>query len=110
MYGVLYEFDCQDKAALDSLEGKGNGYSEQSLKFQLNGETYIPYVYVAESTYIDSSLVPYHWYKDLVLAGALYHGFPAKYVASIKAMPSKPDPDYERNQKNENLLMKIKQV
>lgn len=110
MYGVLYEFDAREKGNLDALEGNGKGYCEQLVQFPLNGETYTPYIYVAQSTYIDPSLVPYHWYKNLVLAGARYHGFPAEYIADIEATPSKADTDAKRTQDNENLLRQMGQV
>lgn len=110
MYGVLYEFDVSEKASLDKAEGKGNGYCGQLVQFPLNGETYTSYVYIAQSTHVDPSLVPYHWYKGLVLAGARYHHFPAEYIASIEATPSKPDPDIERTQENENLLRQMENV
>lgn len=110
MYGVLYEFDAREKANLDALEGSGKGYREQFVQFPLNGQTYTPYIYVAESTHIDPTLIPYHWYKNLVLAGARYHNLPAQYVAAIEATPSKADPDAKRNQDNENLLRQIGQV
>jgi hypothetical protein len=108
MYGVLYEFNSLEKSDLDKAEGKGRGYCEQLVKFPLNGETYTSYVYVAQSTHIDASLVPYHWYKDLVLAGARYHGLPAEYIASIEATPSKPDLDAKRKQENEDLLKQMR--
>ena len=110
MYGVLYKFEASEKASLDKVEGKGNGYCEQLAQFWLNRETYTPYVYVAQSTHIDPSLVPFHWYKGLVLAGARYHRFPAEYIASIEAIPSKADPDIKRTQENENLLRQMEQV
>jgi gamma-glutamylcyclotransferase (GGCT)/AIG2-like uncharacterized protein YtfP len=110
VYGVLYEFDVREKAALDTVEGKGSGYCEQLMQVPLNGETYTPYVYIAQSTHIDSNLVPYHWYKDLVLSGARYHGFPAEYIASIGATPSKPDLNVNRKQENESLLGQMGQV
>lgn len=110
MYGVLYEFDAREKANLDALEGNGKGYCEQLVQFPLNGETYTPYIYVVQSTHIDPSLVPYHWYKNLVLAGARYHGFPAEYIAAIEATPSKADTDAKRNQDNENLLKQMGHV
>lgn len=110
MYGVLYEFDAKEKEALDKAEGKGSGYCEQLVQFPLNGETYTPYVYVAQSTHIDPTLVPYDWYKSLVIAGARYHGFPNEYIASIEATPSKPDLNTKRKQENEDLLRKIEQV
>lgn len=110
MYGVLYKFDDREKANLDALEGSGNGYCEQLVQFPLNGETYTPYIYVAQSTHIDPALIPYHWYKNLVLAGAKYHNFPAEYIAVIEATPSKADPDAKRTQDNEHLLRQMGQI
>ncbi len=110
MYGVLYEFDARDKANLDALEGSGKGYCEQLVQFPLNGETYTPYIYVAQSTHIDQTLIPYHWYKNLVLAGARYHNLSAQYVAAIEATPSKADPDVKRTRDNENLLRQMGHV
>ena len=107
MYGVLYEFDAREKEALDKAEGKGSGYCEELVQFPLNGETYTPYVYVAQSTHIDPTLVPYNWYKSLVIAGARYHGFPTEYIASIQATASKPDLNAKRKQENEDLLRQI---
>lgn len=107
MYGVLYEFDSADKANLDRLEGVGNGYIEKLVQFTLDGVVYSPYIYVAQSTHIDRALFPYHWYKNLVLAGARYHKFPSEYIASIEAIPSISDPDIRRTQENENLLKQL---
>ena len=110
MYGALYEFDAKEKEALDKAEGKGSGYCEQLVQFPLNGETYTPYVYVAQSTHIDPTLAPYDWYKSLVIAGARYHGFPTEYIASVEAISSKPDLNAKRKQENEDLLRQIGQV
>ena len=109
-YGVLYDFDAREKANLDAFEGSGKGYCEQLVQIPLNGETYTPYIYVAQSTHIDPRLVPYHWYKNLVLAGARYHRFPAEYIAAIEATPSKVDTDAKRTQDNEDLLRQMEQV
>ena len=103
-YGVIYEFDAREKDDLDRHEGKGNGYYEQLVRLPLNAESYTPYLYLARSTHIDPDLVPYDWYKALVVAGARFHNFPAEYVAAIEATPSRPDPDPARAQQNEQLL------
>ena len=66
-----------------------------------------PYLYAAQATRIDPALVPFHWYKEQVPAGARYHGFPAHYVASIESTPSKADPDVRRSQESAKLLGQI---
>jgi hypothetical protein len=104
VYGVVYEFDSHEKAALDRHEGKGNGYYEQRLSVSLNDATHTPYLYLAESTHVDTQAIAYDWYKALVLAGARFHGFPAEYIAAIEAMPSQPDSDRARAKSNADLL------
>jgi len=59
VYGVLYEFDSSDKENLDRAEGKGHGYNEKLVSFELNGEAYTPFTYVADHEHLDSSLAPY---------------------------------------------------
>jgi len=106
-YGVLYEFDAHEKGALDIAEGRGNGYMDHRVQVRLNGSTHAPFVYEAQSTHIDLKLLPYHWYKHLVVAGARYHGLPADYIASIEAVPSKSDPNLQRAQDNADLLRRM---
>lgn len=106
-HGVLYELDARDKPGLDVLEGNGNGYVQRLVQFPLKGNTYTPYLYIAQSTHIDPTLLPYDWYKQLVVAGARYHNLPDAYIASIEAVPSRPDPDPKRARENEELLKRI---
>ena len=105
VYGALYEFDVREKPALDSAEG--SGYREQLVQVTVNQETFTPYKYVAQPSHIEPDLVPYDWYKALVLAGAHYHGFPPDYIDSIEAAPSIPDPDSQRAQANKKLLTQM---
>ena len=53
-------------------------------------------MYVAASTHIDAKLVPYTWYKDMVVLGARYHRLPADYIAKIEAVVAVPDPRPDR--------------
>ena len=62
----------------------------------MNGVTRHALVYVAASTHIDDTLVPYTWYKDMVVLGARYHRLPADYIAKIEAVVDVPDPKPER--------------
>jgi len=106
-YGVLYEFNPVDKAALDKAEGNGKGYFERQMRVPLNGTDYSAYLYMASSTHIDASLAPYHWYKNLVLAGAQFHGLPPEYIATIQSIASVEDLNTQRREKNEALLRRM---
>lgn len=107
-YGVLYEFDSEEKQRLDALEGRGKGYSEQHDQFVLRGEPYMAYLYNAQSSHIDSGLAPYHWYKEMVLAGARFHAFPKDYINYIESAPSKDDPDPNRAKDREVLIQRMR--
>lgn len=96
MFGVAYEIDAAEKPLLDEREGLGKGYNEQQVSFPVNGVTHQALVYVAASTHIDPTLVPYTWYKDMVVLGARYHHLPADYVAKIEAVVSVRDPNPRR--------------
>lgn len=108
MYSVLYEFQASQKALLDTAEGNGKGYLQESVKISLNGQMYNPYVYVAATSHIDVTLHPYDWYKRLVIEGALHHGFPAEYIASLEAIPSISDSDDQRVHAHEQLLTRMR--
>lgn len=96
MFGVAYEIDSAEKPILDDLEGLGKGYDEQQVSFPMNGVTHHAVVYVAASTHIDPTLVPYTWYKDMVVLGARYHGLPADYIAKIESVVAVPDHNPKR--------------
>jgi hypothetical protein len=106
VYGVLYAIEGRLAADLDALEGPG--YRRQHLSVAVAGRTYAPYLYAAAPEHRDPGLVPYHWYKGLVLAGARYHGLPADYLAAIDAIPSLPDPNPGRSRDNERLLARLR--
>ncbi len=47
---------------------------------------------------------PYHWYKALVVAGAVEHNLPKNYVEWLRVFESTEDPDAYRRAENEALL------
>jgi gamma-glutamylcyclotransferase len=100
VYGVLYEINSSEKGALDRAEGKGYGYHEQLVSFELEGVHYCAFTYVADSQHIDSSLLPYEWYKRFVIEGAKYHSFPDEYILSLEEVSDIPDPDAKRASEN----------
>ncbi|MGI9249173.1 MAG: gamma-glutamylcyclotransferase family protein, partial [Woeseiaceae bacterium] len=94
---AIFEISKEDKLALDKIEGLGSGYSETLLNIPEIGDCVS---YAAEESHIDDSLVPYDWYKELVLLGARTHGFPADYLNRIGSLPSHQDPDPNRRAEN----------
>ena len=110
VFGVLYEIDSREKRALDEAEGKGDGYNEHSVSVVVNGISYEPFTYVADSEYIDSSLQPYEWYKQFVIEGAKYHSMPEEYISSLEAFSAIPDPDLERSAENLARLSNMKDI
>jgi hypothetical protein len=107
VYLVLYEFDMSHKAALDDAEGVGKGYDEELMNVTLDGNDYRAYIYMASISHIDSALIPYAWYKNLVIAGARFHNFPVDYIESIESVSSKEDLNESRRTKNQNLLERM---
>jgi gamma-glutamylcyclotransferase len=93
--GVIYEICFEDKQILDQIEGLGTGYDEKTVELRtLSGQTLFAVTYFAID--IDKNMMPYHWYKQHVLRGAIEHNLPQDYIKLIEATPSKPDPDHRR--------------
>jgi hypothetical protein len=86
VWGVVYAMSQAAKRELDRIEGVGQGYrSAGACLTTSEGEPVTAWVYLAEPGWIDPSLVPAAWYRELVIAGAREHGLPADYVAELVA-------------------------
>jgi len=105
-WGVGFEMDEAELGALDAAEGRGLGYARQRLSVELDGDARAAVVYTARSAYIDDDLVPYGWYRALVIAGARQHALPERYVSTIRAVPTRRDPNTGRRTENAILLRK----
>lgn len=92
--GVAYQIDKSQKPILDDIEGLGHGYEIKEVSVLLNGKFQDVFTYYA--TQIDSSLKPYHWYKQHVLQGARENEFPQEYIESIENVTSIKDKNKER--------------
>jgi hypothetical protein len=77
------------------------------MQVEVNGRVCSPTIYVAQDSHINATLTPFHWYKNLVVAGAKYHSFPLDYIANIEATPSKQDLKDKQRQENEGLLIEM---
>jgi hypothetical protein len=49
---------------------------------------------------VDPSLLPFTWYKALVVAGAIEQALPADYVSRPESAPAKIGPDNARARQN----------
>lgn len=96
VFVAVFELSSADKAVLDTIEGLGFGYIGISLQVPGIG---LCDSYVADISYTDDSLVPYDWYKELVLLGARFHEFPDFYVEKINSIATRRDPDQDRSLK-----------
>ena len=52
----------------------------------------------------EAGLLPFDWYKEIVLAGARENGLSRDYLDAIEAVPSVVDPDPERAARNRAVL------
>jgi hypothetical protein len=97
--GVVHEIRLSEKPALDAAEGLGRGYGEKQVVLEVEGaEAVQAQIYFATQT--EASVVPYTWYKALVVAGARQHGLPEAYIATLEATVAKVDADVQRAAKH----------
>lgn len=106
----IYQIDSAHKPILDRIEGKGNGYHDRQLPVGLHGKGYASLTYLAQPSYIENNLKPYHWYQTLVVLGAKYLRFPNAYVRSIESIESlesgrrKPDATSKIDRANSSIF------
>ncbi|REJ81117.1 MAG: gamma-glutamylcyclotransferase [Acidobacteria bacterium] len=98
VHGVLYEIaQAHERRALDAVEGVGKGYEVQEVSVScLAGGRHTAFTYIAQPAWTDPALLPYDWYRDLVLHGALEHGLPEELVARLRRTATRTDPDRAR--------------
>ena len=104
VHAAIYALDLPGKLRLHEIEGVGQGYEEQRLHVPGFGECF---TYSATASHIDDALLPFAWYRQLVVAGCRYHGFPRAYVARIGRLPAREDPDRERVARHSRLVERV---
>ena len=107
VYGVVFQIAERDAKALDELEDvPRGGYSRKQVEtVAMNcADKNDVDCYFANSEFIDDKLLPFDWYKAIVVAGALEHDLPQEYVRSLREHPSLDDSDRERSERSISLL------
>ncbi|MBT8088370.1 MAG: gamma-glutamylcyclotransferase [Gammaproteobacteria bacterium] len=102
---AVYDVSTEDKKILDKIEGVGMGYLQRELDVPDVG---LCASYVAAATHVDNSLLPYDWYRELVLLGARAQRFPEAYIDAIAAIPCREDPDVGRRDMNNRTIETIR--
>jgi gamma-glutamylcyclotransferase len=104
-WGVLFTIDSNEKTLLDKAEGLGKGYNEGTLTFfDESNNSYTAQVYLADSKSIDNTLLPYDWYKEFIVTGAIQNKLPVEYISYLQSITCIRDPDEERRTKNYSIL------
>ena len=87
VWGVVYIIPESRMPDLDKVEG---GYQRIKVEVECdkNGKL-AACTYVSEKR--DANLLPYDWYKDLVLKGAKEHSLPSDYIEKIARIESQSD-------------------
>ena len=98
VHGVIYQFESNDKKKLNDAE---KGYDPDNMQL---GEFDDVLFYIAKKENINDNLLPYSWYKDIVILGAQNHKLPYEYIAYIKSFNATTDPDQERDKKNRLII------
>ncbi len=95
VHGILYEIPADEKKHLDRAEGLGFGYAEKDVQVDFKTSMLSATAYVA--THIDESILPFTWYRVLVIAGAVEHGLPIAYVNGLRGIDARLDSDAHRH-------------
>lgn len=101
VYGAVYEMLVRERDKLDKVEGLNCGYDLAQIEITELGTAFF---YKADDEFIDDELLPFDWYKELVVAGGRFHAFPATYLAQITRIKTMPDYDAARHQRHMAIL------
>lgn len=105
LWVAVYALNDAHRSKLDAIEGVGAGYDYAELDVPGFGPCL---TYRAQADWLDATLAPFHWYRDIVALGAEFLGFPATYVQSIEAVRSIPDPDPGRAERQQALIERLR--
>lgn len=86
VWGVVWEFEETNLAAIDPLEGIGPGCRWHEIEARdRGGDEYLVRLSVSEVASLDRSLAPSRQHRDEVVRAARHHGLPRQYVSLLAA-------------------------
>jgi len=102
VYGVLFSIEIREEENLDEAEGLGSGYQKRDVRVVSPTGAQTAIASVADNT--NPLLLPYDWYKDFVVRGAIEHKLPVVYVRRLQTTGSLRDSNERRRARNEAVL------
>lgn len=87
-FGALYQIPTDQIPLLDRIEG---GYQRLSIGLDIDGVQLQGFTYIAEPALVETSLIPFDWYLNLVSLGARYLGLPEDYQQQLANQMSQQD-------------------
>ncbi|QKK03504.1 MAG: gamma-glutamylcyclotransferase [Pseudomonadota bacterium] len=106
-WAAVYAVERDRLELLDHFEGCGRGYETVRFEIDMGRQTLEALAYLTPSQWTTRAMRPYRWYRELVAAGARFHGFPADYVSRLAGQPVSDDPDSQRASARQALLRQI---
>jgi len=94
VWGGLYKLSNSQAQRLDEFEGQG--YLRRRINLSFQYQAIEAYTYVALSQWIDEQLLPFDWYRALVIQGAIDFGLSSSYVRRLSAFHCEVDPQPSR--------------
>ncbi len=104
LFGVLFRLPVSALIALDAIEGRGYVRIAVRPVGLDSGRGYRAWCYRAPARARIPALVPFDWYRSLVVAGAHMHRLPDDYIEDLQCTPTRSDPNRFRRRRGQRLL------
>jgi hypothetical protein len=88
VFVAVFDIAVSERSILDDIEGLGAGYNHKRIRA---GEHGVCWTYIADPGAVDHSLRPLDWYKEYVIRGAHFHGFPDDYLSYLQSVSADVD-------------------
>lgn len=99
VYGVVYEFSDSNKEALELAENVPYGYHAQAVQVVCQRQRMEVITYLADNVqFLKEGLLPFSWYKAMIVKGAKDHELPKSYIQFLEAFSAGEDSDQARAQ------------
>ena len=97
VYGVVYEFSDSNKEALELAENVPYGYHAETISVVCQRQKLDVVTYLSDNPqFLKEGLVPFTWYKAMIVRGAKDHELPKQYIQFLEAFTAGEDSDTGR--------------